>query len=290
MKKFKPYFSFHSKERSGVFLLLLLMVLLQGVYFWIKYTPSSEKIKYTTEELAWFSEVDSLKLLSSQVKKDTIYPFNPNFITDYKGYMLGMTVQEIDKLHKFRSQNKYVNSAHEFQQVTGVSNAVLETLSPYFKFPDWVTNKTTYKQTHFKKYEKPTLAHKDLNQVTLEDLVLINGIGDVFAQRILDYRYKLKGFAVNEQLLEVWGIPEPVLERVLQTYTVDSVPAIEKLNLNTCSLSQLSQIPYLNKYAARKILIHRSKIRVFQHFSELATIEALTPLQIERLPLYLSLE
>ena len=40
-------------------------------------------------------------------KKDTIYPFNPNFISDYKGYKLGMSIQEIDRLHQYRAQNKY---------------------------------------------------------------------------------------------------------------------------------------------------------------------------------------
>ena len=41
---------------------------------------------------------------------------------------------------KFRESNQWVNSAKEFQQVTKVSDSLLATISPYFKFPDWVTN------------------------------------------------------------------------------------------------------------------------------------------------------
>jgi hypothetical protein len=53
-----------------------------------------------------------------------LYPFNPNFITDFKGYKLGMSVQEIDLL-EYRKGNKYVNSPKEFQAVTQVSDSLL---------------------------------------------------------------------------------------------------------------------------------------------------------------------
>jgi len=46
-----------------------------------------------------------------------IYPFNPNFITDY-GYKLGMTSEEINRLLNYRATNKWINSAEEFQKFT----------------------------------------------------------------------------------------------------------------------------------------------------------------------------
>ncbi len=51
-------------------------------------------------------------LKQNAIQKDTfkIYPFNPNFITDYKGYTLGLSITEIDRLHKFRKKDEFVNS------------------------------------------------------------------------------------------------------------------------------------------------------------------------------------
>jgi hypothetical protein len=68
------------------------------------------------EWLAMQSKIDSIKALNSEyiVK---VYPFNPNFITDYKGYKLGMSVQEIDRLLEYRKGNKYVNSQKNFKQL-----------------------------------------------------------------------------------------------------------------------------------------------------------------------------
>src|SRR5690554_8215098 len=70
----------------------------------------------------------------------TIFPFNPNFITDYKGYTLGMTPEEIDRLLTYRSENKWINSDEDFQSVTQVSDSLLAVLIRFFNFPEWVKN------------------------------------------------------------------------------------------------------------------------------------------------------
>lgn len=138
MPQLKSYFIFSKSHRVGIVILLLLIVIAQLCYFYVSNQKAT--INEDTQWLLAQNEIDSIKQQVA-TKKDTIYPFNPNFISDYKGYKLGMSVQEIDRLHHFRAQNKYVNSAAEFQKVTLVSNAVLQKLSPYFKFPEWVSVK-----------------------------------------------------------------------------------------------------------------------------------------------------
>ena len=109
---FKEFFVFNKEQRIGLVVLVVLIVGLQLIYFFVDF--NSEKV-ITKEEEKWVSmqtEVDSMKAIKEE-NTYKIYPFNPNFITDFKGYKLGMNVAEIDRLLAFRKTDKYVNSASD---------------------------------------------------------------------------------------------------------------------------------------------------------------------------------
>ena len=104
-------------------------------------------------------EIDSLKLIELENRKPKIFPFNPSFLTDYRGYQLGLSTEEIDRLLQHRKQGNYINSAKEFQKVTRISDSLLNTIEPYFKFPDWVTKKEANKTLCHSK-QKRRICHK----------------------------------------------------------------------------------------------------------------------------------
>ena len=152
MKKFKSHFKFNKQERSGIFFLLLIIVVLQITYFlFTSLTSGNVSLQNFHENQGLQSQIEVLK--QSAFKKDTFkiyssvsplpdkWDFNPNFITDYKGYTLGMSLEEINRLHDYRATNAYVNSNQEFQEITLISDTLLQLISPYFKYPEWVKNK-----------------------------------------------------------------------------------------------------------------------------------------------------
>ena len=128
MKKLLSYFWYSRTQRNGILFLLVLIVVIQITYHSLDFYPKQE---IDSQRIALIrNELDSLSKLSEEKAKPRIYPFNPNFITDYKGYQLGMSVKQIDRLHQFREKGKFVNSAKEFQQITKVSDSLLKTISP----------------------------------------------------------------------------------------------------------------------------------------------------------------
>ena len=260
-KTIKDYFKFSREQRAGLFLLFVIIIALQLVYFYVDFSSFSKSSPEKEKWLSLQSQIDSMKQEKLEYVPK-IYPFNPNFITDYKGYKLGMSVPEIDRLLAFRKGNKYVNSAKEFQVVTKVSDSLLKAIAPYFKFPDWVNNKKEFKEyknysgTAFAKKEKTVII--DINQATQEDLIKIYGIGEAISLRILKLKESLGGFVSMEQMKDVWGLSPEVIANLNSHFVVSTLPNFKKIDINNASIKELSQFPYFKYPLAKQIVTYRS--------------------------------
>ena len=284
---FKSYFQFTKSQRSGIILLVLLCITFQSAYFFIDFKTVPYNSKEKQEWLAFQTEIDSLK----QIKRDyipKIYPFNPNFITDFKGYKLGMSVVEIDRLLNFRKTNKYVNSAQDFQNVTKVSDSLLNTMSPYFKFPDWVNNKNEYKSNYipFEK-KKVKIIISDINLATKEDLIKVYGIGPALSDRILKLKDLLGGFVSMEQMNDVWGLSPEVIENLNKNFKVVALPKVKKVDINNASIKELMLFPYFKYALAKAIVTYRSMNGDFKENADLTKINGFPNDKINIIGLYL---
>ena len=295
MNNFKSHFWYNKSQRNGIFFLALIIIALQLIYFFVDFSPKDKTDLNSDEIIVFQKEIDSLKLIELENRKPKIFQFNPSFITDFKGYQLGMSTEEIDKLLKFRADGKYINSINEFKQITGISDSLLNKISPYFKFPDWVTNKNSnFNNTSTTKKQNLKLSEnfvkKDLNSATAEELKVINGIGEKLASRIINYRNKIGGFLINEQLYEVYYLDREVALRVFEQFTVIELPQIKKINLNEASFKEVLSIIYLDYEITKKIFAYRDEVTEIQSLEELKKIEGFPVEKYDRIALYLQVK
>ncbi|MFD2727019.1 ComEA family DNA-binding protein [Hyunsoonleella rubra] len=293
MRNLKSHFVFTREQRNGIFLLLFIIVVLQCVYFFV--LPKANKtVEVDNAELKKYqAEIDSLKQIEIANRQLKIYPFNPNYITDYKGSVLGMSNEEIDRLLAFRKRNKWVNSTKQFQEVTKVSDAWLDSISPYFKFPDWVTNPKPKSSFSYLNNSTPkTFAQKkDLNTATAQELQKVNGIGKVLSERIIKFRNRTKGgFIADVQLSEVYGLSPEVIENIAQHFTVKTPPKITKINLNKASADELVTIQHIDYEIAHHIIEYRQLHEGFRSLDELSKVKGIPLSKIEIIKLSLSLD
>jgi DNA uptake protein ComE-like DNA-binding protein len=286
----KSYFQLSKDQRSGIFLLLLLIFVVQaGYYYWVSQKSHERKSASQQEWLSLQKVVDSLKLTQNETKA-TMYPFNPNFITDYKGQQLGMSVAEINRLFEFRKLNKYVNSAKEFQQITQVSDSLLGVISPFFKFPDWVNQpKKNYLNNYQKREDskKAPIVVKDINEATADDLVKLYGIGPALSERILKRKTSLGAFVSMEQMNEIWGLSPEVIEQLNLHFEIAKTPTIEKIAINDLSTKELAQFSYFNYALAKEIVIYRSMYNGIKSVEDLTKIKGMPNEKIKIIALYL---
>ena len=215
------------------------------------------------EEQHWISLQDKLVYSKEFNSKSEYkeYSYNPNFISDFKAYKLGMTLPQINRLHAFRQQGKFANSPKEFQAVTGISDSLLNAIAPNFKFPDWVNNprSSSYPKSKWKEFpKKETLKILDINQATKEDLKKITGIGDAISDRILKQKELLGGFVSMDQMTDVWGLTPDVIAELNKYFIVESLPKLKKINVNTASIKELGQFYYFRYPLSKNIVTYRS--------------------------------
>ncbi|WP_296636316.1 helix-hairpin-helix domain-containing protein [Polaribacter sp.] len=192
-----------------------------------------------------------------------------------------------------------MNSKKEFQNVTKVSDSLINKIAPYFKFPDWVvkrnnqrksTNRyTSYDKTNYNK-KVIKLSTKDINLATVEDLRTINGIGSALSERIIKYRIKLQGFSFLNQLYEVWGLEKEVADKVIAVFKIQQKPSIQRVNVNTVEFKELLKNPYINYELCKKIFNYRDEVAELQTIAELKNIDGFPLDKYNRIVLYLVAE
>ncbi|GAA4318996.1 helix-hairpin-helix domain-containing protein [Pontixanthobacter gangjinensis] len=288
MKFLKSHFALSRSQQNGIFVLVALIIILQ-VLLLIDFPKEKPAASYTEDQLEAFrNELDSLNR-AKPVIRDSIFPFNPNYLTDFKGYRLGMSPAEIDRLLAYRKEGRWINSANDFQHVTGISDSLLRKISPSFRFPEWVKEK---ERLQFQKRitEDKEIIHADLNIVSALDLKTINGVGEVLSERIVKYRSKIGGFVDPIQLYDVYGVSPEVIQRINTRFKLLSKPDVSIKNINEITEAELAEIPYFNERLAKDILNYRSLHERISSFEELSKINNFPYDKIDRIKLYLAIE
>ena len=295
----KSHFWLTKSQRNGIFILGLLIVITQFIIYWIDFTPTLEQQK----ENLIYDEIQrdiDLQKINAQTVADFIKPFNPSFMSDFKGYQLGLSPVEIDRIIAHRQADKYINSAAEFQNISKISDSLLSQIEPYFKFPEWIQKKASgnlvkkKNSTEQKEINIVTpgvvLPIQDLNTVDITVLKSVHGIGEKLATRILKYRERLGGFTFNEQLFEVYYLDSLVVEKIFAKFQILSNPIIKKINVNTASFKEVLKIVYLDYELTKKIFEYKDEFAEILSLEELKNIEGFPIDKFDRIALYLSVK
>lgn len=123
----------------------------------------------------------------------------------------------------------------------------------------------------------------DLNAADSAALVMLPGIGPVFAARIIRYREQLGGFLDISQLTEIDGLPDSLMKWFI---IGDSIP-LRPVAVNSASLTELRRHPYLNFYQSRAIVEYRRERGKIKGPDQLSFMEEFTARDLERLMPYL---
>ena len=281
MRRPEPHIGNHPGVRSGVFYLLLILALLQGLKWGItRGFPREGRAGGLRVDSVLQAGLDTIRRQHRPAGGWTLRPLDPNRLEDYRGYLLGIPPGALDSLYAFRSRGGVLYRMEQFQQITGLSDSVCKRLSPYFNFP-------RLPPASGQELKKASPRGKDLNRVTARELRTVPGIGPVFSERIVRFREALGGFLHPHQLYDVYGLEPEVARRVMDSFPLRSVPPLTKLDVNSASAEELASLAYLTYPMAAALVALRDSLGPFKNAEELRAVPGLPRDKIERIALYL---
>jgi len=271
-----PYFN--RQQRRGLFVLGILIVFFQCIIYsfddFFKPKPLNISISGQLQK-----EYDSLRQVALSKKRKKIYPFNPDYLTDYKGYYLGLNVGQIDSVLAFRKRGAHFATKQQFKEVAGLSDSLFTVLEPYIKIVNFSTKNYPSKNL----YQPKT---RNINKATAQDLQTVSGIGTVLSERIVKYRKSIGGFTDKKQLNKVYGLKPEVAAKVWQKFklmkSVDKplVNLVQK-PVNEATAEDFKQVYGVGEKLAGRIVKYRQKIGGFTIKEQLNDVYGLSPETID---------
>ena len=70
---------------------------------------SSEAMVVNKETQRLIDSLKGLKIASDKAR-ESIYPFNPNYISDFKAYQLGISTAAVERIRAYRAAGSYLLS------------------------------------------------------------------------------------------------------------------------------------------------------------------------------------
>ncbi len=273
----------HIRTRQAVLLWFVLFMLIEGGIFYLR--SRARKPSFVRSGSPVARQIDSLR--RAAVHRDTIYPFNPNYLSDYKAYMLGIDTLALKRIREFRAKGNYFRSKAEFRSVSGISDSLYRILAPYIKIPSY--NNFNRRHYSFTKKNNRVILKKDINTASAEDLQKVYGIGKILSNRIVRYRKKLGGFSIKEQLKDIYALSPEAYAELWKYFDIETPKKVRKIPLNKADMMQLRENPYIDEDLAEKIYEYRSLHGDFKKLTDLKKVPGFPVEKFQRIVLYLTL-
>lgn len=125
----------------------------------------------------------------------------------------------------------------------------------------------------------------NINTATAIEIVTTLGVNTNYAYKITQYRKNNGNFVDIGELRDVKGLPKDFVERYGNLIMIgendqieiknDEIerPKIAKVNINTATAEEISEVSGLNIYTARKIRAYRNKHGLFKSVDELMNVD-----------------
>lgn len=295
------YLTFSKKERTGIIVLLILILFFTILpFFFSSFIKSGTtdsgnfekeiaalKIKQTDSSENHYSKnfdennyqnyyQPSEKNYYSDKPKGELFYFDPNTLDDAGWKRLGIRDKTIATIRNYVSKGGKFYKPEDISKIWGLHENEVERLLPFIRIAS-AGNFVKKENYENKIFEKPTYSPSviDINSADTTMLIALPGIGSKLSQRILSYRDKLGGFYKVEQIAETYGLPDSTFQKIKARFTLNN-NSFKKININAATVDEMKSHPYLKFAIANAIVQYRLQHGNYSSVNDLKKIMLIT--------------
>ena len=258
------------RNRRGVLILsAVLLVIIYSPRILAGYFQDNS-LEYSVEELDEVekqileSKTSRKKKYSKKKKERYTVPetaFDPNEYVMSDWIKLGLSEKQANVVIRFTQHGIYSNE--ELKKIFVISDELFGIIKDSTYYPARPQKNNTFSPEINRTIEKKI----QLNVATHDELIGLNGIGDYYAKKIIEYRERLGGFHSQEQLLELWKFTPEKLAKIKDQLLVFG--DLQKININEASYEELVKHPYVSSKVANSIVKMRSQRDGYKNLEDL---------------------
>jgi competence ComEA-like helix-hairpin-helix protein len=268
------YFYFSKPERWAAFVLLVMigMVMVLPKFLWQQKPDLLIPLALEQFGIDTMYMPDAFADMEASSDKPA-FVFDPNTASVATLQSLGFSAKLANTLGHYRAKGGIIKSGNDLFKIWGMPPDLATRLAPYVRVSLKITQHKPWASGFTPAYDKP--APIDINTASVHEFEALKGIGPVLAARIVGFREKQGGFVKVQDLLEVYGVKDSLLQSLAPYLRLED-GRVPKSNLNQASVLQLVQKAGLQVVVAQAVVRWRQQNGAFATFDELENFEGLS--------------
>ncbi len=269
-KIIQDYFSFSRKERNGLLVLLMLIILFSV----------ANHLLFLFEDDGAFSPDESWELQfvdenqnREQKQEKSLFFFNPNTIDSLAIDSLAIPSKIKQNILKYRSKGGRFFSAEDLSRIYGMTDSLYQVLKEYVQIDDpktkHISQSSIQKSCALGAFCPDTCSENDWHQM---------GLSEDQSRRMFRFCQAVGHFKSKKQLLKFQGIPKNLMDSLLKYMQIDETISqgiasrALVVELNSADSLLLKQLPGVGVVLCRRIIKYRDLLGGFYQSSQLLEV------------------
>jgi competence protein ComEA len=309
------YLNFTKKERTGILVLLFLVIFFitlpftfpyfikQNTYDHTGFEKAIAALKIKQPDSSWLAanrnqynpnykkndQLNGQQYEAWQPKGELFY-FDPNSASLSEWKRLGLRDKTIATIQNYLSKGGKFKKKEDIGKIWGLHEDEVQRLMPFVQIKiTEAANDPLQKQQHVQEYKNLsyTPAVVDVNTGDTAAFIALPGIGSKLSQRIINFREKLGGFYSVDQISETFGLPDSTYQKIKLRLKIGNTE-IKRININLASVDEMKLHPYLRYAFANAIFQYRTQHGNYNAVTDIKKIMVITEEVYQKLVPYLT--